>query len=52
MVILGLEKVVEDGIERYNEDKKLSVNNLKYTHPEFSEQNIKNHYSKRKRNSL
>jgi len=41
IVILGHEeKVVEDGIERYNEDKKLIVNILKVINPEFSEQNI------------
>jgi len=41
IVILGHEeKVVEDGIERYNEDKKLIVDILKVINPEFAEQNI------------
>jgi len=47
IVILGhgtrQEKVVEDGIERYNEDKKLIVKILKSINPEFSEQNIITH---------
>lgn len=40
IVILGhKEKVVEDGIERYNEDKRL-IDILKVINPEFAEQNI------------